>query len=60
VNKKCYFISDVIEIRSEWFVGVQTVGICGATSTPRWQLELALDAIKVIDKSNRKFNPIIL
>jgi len=38
-NPKSYFISDVSEILPEWLDGVQTVGICGATSTPMWLME---------------------
>lgn len=39
VNEKSYLISDVDEISDEWFHGVNTVGICGATSTPQWLME---------------------
>ncbi len=38
-NPKAYFISDVSEIRTEWLSGVETIGICGATSTPMWLME---------------------
>ncbi len=38
-NARSYFISDVTEILSEWFKDVETVGICGATSTPMWLME---------------------
>jgi 4-hydroxy-3-methylbut-2-enyl diphosphate reductase len=40
-NPKSYFISSVEEIQKEWFEGAHTVGICGATSTPMWQMEQA-------------------
>lgn len=33
------------EINMEWFDNVQTVGICGATSTPKWLMEECRDAI---------------
>ncbi len=39
VNPKTYFISDVEEIDYAWFEGVQSVGICGATSTPMWLMQ---------------------
>ena len=32
-------ISDVDEIKKEWFYSAQSVGICGATSTPLWLME---------------------
>jgi 4-hydroxy-3-methylbut-2-enyl diphosphate reductase len=40
-NPKSYFISSVEEIQKEWFEEAHTVGICGATSTPMWQMEQA-------------------
>lgn len=47
-NSNSYFISDVDELESEWFLGVDSVGICGATSTPRWLMEGVAKAIKRI------------
>ncbi len=38
-NPKSYFISGIEEIEAEWFSGVESVGICGATSTPNWLME---------------------
>ena len=38
-NTNSYFISDVDEINKEWFSSAQSVGICGATSTPLWLME---------------------
>jgi len=38
-NPRSYFISDATEILPGWFEGVETVGICGATSTPMWLME---------------------
>ena len=38
-NQRSYFISDIDEINENWFKNVNTVGICGATSTPRWLME---------------------
>lgn len=38
-NSQSYFIEDAPEIDTEWLEGVQTVGICGATSTPMWLME---------------------
>ncbi|WP_319592043.1 4-hydroxy-3-methylbut-2-enyl diphosphate reductase [uncultured Draconibacterium sp.] len=39
VNDDSYFISNLEEIKKEWFDGVKSVGICGATSTPNWLME---------------------
>ena len=33
------------ELRAEWFEGAESVGICGATSTPRWLMQRVADAI---------------
>lgn len=47
-NEKSYFISDVNEINSDWFAGANSVGICGATSTPRWLMENVQETIEKI------------
>ena len=39
VNSNSYFISDINELDSAWFVKAKSVGVCGATSTPRWLME---------------------
>jgi 4-hydroxy-3-methylbut-2-enyl diphosphate reductase len=41
VNPQSYKISSVEEIDPSWFQPGNTVGICGATSTPMWQMEEA-------------------
>ena len=38
-NPNSYHISQTDEIKPEWFRGVDSVGICGATSTPNWLME---------------------
>jgi 4-hydroxy-3-methylbut-2-en-1-yl diphosphate reductase len=38
-NPNSYFISNQEEIQEEWFNENDTVGICGATSTPMWLME---------------------
>ncbi|MCS7075045.1 MAG: 4-hydroxy-3-methylbut-2-enyl diphosphate reductase, partial [Bacteroidia bacterium] len=49
VNPNTYFISSTEELKPEWFTEqVKTVGICGATSTPMWQMEAAKSWIEVI------------
>lgn len=39
VNPQIRFIEDIQELHTEWFEGIETVGITGATSTPRWLME---------------------
>lgn len=38
-NDQSYFVSEAAEIDLAWFVGINSVGICGATSTPQWLME---------------------
>ncbi|MDA0890142.1 MAG: 4-hydroxy-3-methylbut-2-enyl diphosphate reductase, partial [Bacteroidetes bacterium] len=47
-NQNSYFISDIDELNPSWFLGVNSVGICGATSTPRWLMESVQKAIEKI------------
>ena len=47
-NDNSYFISDVDEINIDWFNGINLVGICGATSTPRWLMENIQNTIENI------------
>lgn len=39
VNNATRLISDENDIDVEWLKGVKRIGICGATSTPRWLME---------------------
>lgn len=39
VNPRSYMIDEPDEILSEWFLDAESVGICGATSTPKWLME---------------------
>ena len=38
-NSHSYNIEEASELDARWFEGVESVGICGATSTPRWLME---------------------
>ena len=44
-NPATYFISKVEELQPEWFAEGDTVGICGATSTPMWLMEKVREAL---------------
>lgn len=52
VNKDSHLICNAGEIDPSWFdaVGDGSIGVCGATSTPRWLMEQVRDA--VINKLN--------
>ena len=39
VNSRSYLISSAEEVDPEWFRDGDRIGICGATSTPRWLLQ---------------------
>lgn len=45
-NPRTYFVSELIEIDKVWFKKEDSVGICGATSTPRWLMERISEEIK--------------
>jgi len=49
-NPHSYPISKPDEINPDWFEGVNSVGICGATSTPNWLME------EVAGWVNQRFN----
>lgn len=49
INPNSYQIESADEIDMNWFKGASTVGICGATSTPKWLMERCRDFI--IEKS---------
>ncbi len=38
-NMNTFFVSSVNDINSTWFSEFNTIGICGATSTPHWLIE---------------------
>jgi 4-hydroxy-3-methylbut-2-enyl diphosphate reductase len=42
-NPLSYFISEINDIRPNWFKAGQRLGICGATSTPMWLMEQVKD-----------------
>ena len=46
VNLRTYHIGSVEEVRSEWFRKDDNVGVCGATSTPKWLLDKVAGYIK--------------
>ncbi len=45
VNPNSHLIEGPDEIDLSWLANVKTVGICGATSTPKWLMEKCRDAI---------------
>lgn len=45
VNGNSHQIESPDEIMTQWLDGVSTVGICGATSTPKWLMEQCRDRV---------------
>ncbi len=48
INPNSYFVSGIEELNNDWFEGVETVGVCGATSTPMWLMEEIAEVIRKI------------
>lgn len=46
VNPNSYFISDLDEIDFSLLTNVKTIGICGATSTPKWLMEQVAETLE--------------
>lgn len=44
-NPRSYHIESPAEIDMSWLHGVKTIGICGATSTPKWLMDQCRDYI---------------
>jgi 4-hydroxy-3-methylbut-2-enyl diphosphate reductase len=39
INANTHLISNAAELDESWLTNVESIGICGATSTPRWLME---------------------
>ena len=51
VNPQTYLVSNASHLQADWLKGTETIGICGATSTPRWLMEQVRDrAAKMISE----------
>ncbi len=48
INPDTHFVSSPDELDKSWFAGKKSVGICGATSTPKWLIENIRDIISNI------------
>lgn len=51
-NARSYFISQPEDLSVEMTANATSVGICGATSTPRWQMEQVAERLKAL--ANKK------
>ena len=48
VNAHTHLVSDIDELNPAWLEGKNNIGICGATSTPRWLMTLFQERIEEI------------
>ncbi|MEJ8755822.1 4-hydroxy-3-methylbut-2-enyl diphosphate reductase [Pontibacter sp. H259] len=48
-NPNTYFISRAEELQPDWFKAGESVGICGATSTPMWLMEQVRDSLLKVE-----------
>ena len=48
LNIRTYHIGSEADIKREWFGDGDRVGVCGATSTPKWLLEKVADAVRAL------------
>ena len=53
VNPNTKFISDLKEINQKWIQNIESVGICGATSTPKKLLEEVADYLSMMDNKQK-------
>jgi 4-hydroxy-3-methylbut-2-enyl diphosphate reductase len=47
-NVNTFFVSSKNDLKKEWFNDGDKVGICGATSTPQWQMDEVKEAILLL------------
>ena len=52
INEKTYMIEDENDLQNSWFNNAQTVGVCGATSTPKWLMEKVAERILTLRNEN--------
>ncbi|MCM1369721.1 MAG: 4-hydroxy-3-methylbut-2-enyl diphosphate reductase [Candidatus Amulumruptor caecigallinarius] len=51
VNPRTYAVTDGSGINPEWLAGAESIGICGATSTPAWLMKEVAEHARLITKS---------
>lgn len=54
VNPHTYLVTDESGLQAEWFEGAETVGICGATSTPSWLMSLVAEKVSALTEEKTK------
>ena len=49
VNPRTYLVGGIADISRDWFPDGCSVGVCGATSTPKWLLEQVAETVRNIN-----------
>lgn len=47
-NSRTYVVEEAAEVQPDWLEGAGSVGICGATSTPKWLMQEVADAVSAL------------
>lgn len=50
-NPRSYLVPNAEALQPEWLDGAESIGICGATSTPRWLMERVRDRADLLAQS---------
>lgn len=53
-NVRSHFISQPEDLTEEMTANAESVGICGATSTPRWQMEQVAERLNALAKKDKR------
>lgn len=48
VNPQSHLVDDPEQLDPAWFEGAKSVGICGATSTPKWLMEKCAEKVRLL------------
>lgn len=54
INPKTYLITDETELDPAWIENAESIGICGATSTPRWLMQKVAEACNANEEYDSK------
>ena len=46
-NPRTYNIEEASELQPEWIEGAESIGICGATSTPKWLMQEVANQLEI-------------
>lgn len=56
-NQRSYMVEEGSELCPQWFEGISSVGVCGATSTPHWLMEEVAARTREITSIKNRTNP---